>query len=217
MTCDEFERVLPELEGTHSLEQEEHLRTCSACSALLADLNAISQQARLLAEERDPSPHVWNSIEISLRQKGLIREPRLQPVPVAAARRSSWRFPWLVPITAGLLWGAGLLYFHQVGKNQPRVAEAPAVVSPVTKAPLQPAQATALLADEDQLLQIVSARAPGLGASYESDLRAVNAYIRDAEQSAQNDPNDEIAQQYLMNAYEQRAMVYEMAMNRAMP
>jgi hypothetical protein len=54
-------------------------------------------------------------------------------------------------------------------------------------------------------------------AGYESDLRAVNAYIRDAESSVRDNPNDAIAQQYLMNAYEQRAMVYEMAMNRALP
>jgi len=216
MTCAEFERVLPELEGTHSPEQEEHLKTCSACSALVADLNAVSQQARFLIEDREPSPRVWNSIEINLRREGLIHEPRLQPVPVAT-RTTSWRFPWLVPITAGLLWGAGLLYFHQVGKNQPRAAVAPLVVSPITKSALQPAQTITLAADEDQLLQIVSARAPELGASYESNLRAVNAYIRDAELSAKNDPNDEIAQQYLMNAYEQRAMVYEMAMDRALP
>ena len=33
----------------------------------------------------------------------------------------------------------------------------------------------------------------------------VNAYIRDAEESAQANPNDEEAQQIVMDAYEQRA------------
>jgi len=45
----------------------------------------------------------------------------------------------------------------------------------------------------------------------------VNEYIRDAEESAQADPNDEEAQQSLMDAYEQRAMVYDMALDRSMP
>jgi hypothetical protein len=48
-------------------------------------------------------------------------------------------------------------------------------------------------------------------------LRAVNAYIRDAELTARSNPNDEIAQRYLMNAYEQRAMVYHMALDRSLP
>jgi hypothetical protein len=52
--------------------------------------------------------------------------------------------------------------------------------------------------------------------AYEQNLRAVNAYIHDAEQSANNDPNDEVAQQYLRNAYEQKAMVYEMALDRSL-
>ena len=89
MTCKELERVLPELEGVRSFELEQHLRTCSACSELVSDLNAISDQARLLqiaAEE--PSPRLWGSIESALRQEGLIRDaqPRLvlvHPAPPA--------------------------------------------------------------------------------------------------------------------------------------
>lgn len=71
--------------------------------------------------------------------------------------------------------------------------------------------------DDQQLLNTVAARTPSMRAAYEANLRSVNAYIRDAEQSAHNDPNDEVAQQYLMSAYEQRAMVYEMALDRSLP
>ena len=58
---------------------------------------------------------------------------------------------------------------------------------------------------------------PSMRAEYEANLRSVNAYIRDAEESADSDPNDEVAQQYLRNAYEQKAMVYEMALDRSLP
>lgn len=213
MTCDEFKRVLPELEGGHSTEQEEHLKTCSLCSELVSDLDAIAQQARLLEDHYEPSERVWNSIERALQQEGLIRKPRPQPVP-SIERSPRWRFAWLVPITAGLVVGSVLFVMHQHVANQvARQQPAPPVIETIA----QPVQASAIAADEDELLKIVAARAPALREGYESDLRAVNAYIRDAELSARNDPSDQIAQQYLMNAYEQRAMVYEMAMERALP
>jgi hypothetical protein len=60
-------------------------------------------------------------------------------------------------------------------------------------------------------------RSASPGATYESDLKRVNAYIQDAEQSVKKDPNDEQANQYLMAAYEQKAMVYEMALDRSLP
>jgi hypothetical protein len=45
----------------------------------------------------------------------------------------------------------------------------------------------------------------------------VNAYIHDAEDQANADPNDEEARQSLLNAYQEKAMVYEMALNRSLP
>jgi anti-sigma-K factor RskA len=212
MTCDEFERVLSELEGGHNMEQEEHLRTCSACSDLVSDLNAIEQQARLL-EDYEPSPRVWNAIEAALRQEGLIRQPQLQIAP-SVVSSPGWRFAWLVPIAAALLFGSALLVIHRRADTQ--LAQRHPTHPSVIETAAQPAQAS-IAADEDPMLKLIAIRAPAMHAAYESDLRAVEAYIRDAELSARNDPNDQIAQQYLMNAYEQRAMVYEMAMDRALP
>jgi len=212
MTCDEFERVLPELEGGHSSEQEEHLRSCSSCSELVSNLNAITDNARLLPEY-EPGPQVWNAIETALRQEGLIRQPQLQLVsPASSSPR--WRFAWLVPIAAAALFGSGLFLIHRQVDRQ--FAVKPAVTTASVTTPAEPARNVASSADEEQILAAIAARAPAMRASYESNLRAVEAYIRDAELSAHDNPNDQIAQQYLTNAYEQRAMVYEMAINRAM-
>jgi len=98
---------------------------------------------------------------------------------------------------------------HRTG--QPHV-----FVNPDT-AGLQPGENVEMASEDQQLLNTVAAHAPSLRAAYETNLRSVNAYIRDAEQSAQSDPNDEVAQQYLMSAYEQKAMVYEMALDRSLP
>jgi hypothetical protein len=74
-----------------------------------------------------------------------------------------------------------------------------------------------MASEDQQLLNTVAARMPSMRSAYETNLRSVNAYIRDAEQSARSNPNDEVAQQYLISAYEQKAMVYEMALDRSLP
>jgi len=203
MTCEEFERVLPELEGGHTIEQEVHLKSCSACSDLVSDLNAITQQARLLEASEEPSPWVWNSIELALRQEGLIRQPHREPARTLAPVLG-WKLRWLVPLAAACLVAFGVL-IHQRGTSQPHVS-----------AKLETAS-DEMASEDQQLLNTVAANMPSMRADYETNLRSVNAYIRDAEQSAQSDPNDEVAQQYLMNAYEQKAMVYEMALDRSLP
>jgi hypothetical protein len=207
MTCEEFERVLPELGRGHSIEQEDHLKTCSACSDLVEDLKVISQQARLLQGSEEPSPWVWNSIEVALRQEGLIHEaqPEHSRIPAPSL---GWKLRWLVPLAAAFLVAFGALMFQRGG--QPRIVEQQNLPAGVVTA-------DAMAGEDVQLLNTVGARMPSMRAAYEANLRSVNAYIRDAEQSAHNDPNDEVAQQYLRNAYEQKAMVYEMALDRSLP
>jgi hypothetical protein len=209
MTCEEFERVLPELEGGHNTEQEAHLKSCSACSDLVSDLKAISQQARLLQGSEEPSPWVWNSIELALRQDGLIRQPSRERARTLVPLLS-WKLRWLVPLAAAFLVAFGVL-MHQHGGGRPQVTVATETAS------IQPTEAIEMASDDQQLLNTVAARMPSMRAAYETNLRAVNAYIRDAEQSAHSDPNDAVAQQYLMSAYEQKAMVYEMALDRSLP
>src|SRR5215475_16162202 len=96
MKCLEFERVLPEyLEGSHSSEQQSHLRTCSACSNLLSDLQLISDQAKLLVASHEPSPVVWKALQEQLRREGLVRQTQ---VPATRFRPFStrWRLAWLM-------------------------------------------------------------------------------------------------------------------------
>ncbi|MGO9123389.1 MAG: hypothetical protein ACLP6G_00735 [Terriglobales bacterium] len=218
MTCQEFQRVLPELEGGGSFEAEEHLRICSHCWDLVSELDAIAQQARLLQASEEPSPRVWNSIEITLRHEGLIRQSQ-QDRP--ARLWTGWRFRWLAPVAAALLLVSG--FFLREHRGGPEQLTARTVTPAATVEANPPAGAISRTgaeqagADEDQLLNIVAKRAPSLRDGYASNLRAVDAYIRDAESSARENPNDQIAQQYLTNAYEQRAMVYEIAMTRSLP
>jgi hypothetical protein len=203
MTCEEFELALPDVDQDPSVEQQSHLNSCSACADLVSDLDAISQQAKLLQSTDEPDQRVWNSIEIALRQEGLIRESKSEPflVPRRPPRR---RLEWLIPVVVMVLLMLGIVQYKRV--SGPRTNQTAGVASST-----QIADASNM-ADDQQLLDVVSRRSPAMLASYQANLRDVNSYIRDAEQSAKIDPNDEQAQHDLMNAYEQRSMVYEMAL-----
>jgi hypothetical protein len=217
MNCAEFESFLPDiLDSDRTAEQESHLKFCSACSDLLSDLNAISQHARLLQGSEEPSRRVWNSIEIALRQEGLIRPPRRELILIQGfSRRRS--MSWLVPVAAALVVAFGVLrYEHKPPERQAALVDSPALVASA-QAVLAPSTRRWSPGSDEQLLKLVSSHSPALLASYQADLRDVNSYIRDAEQSVQTNPNDAEAQQYLMDAYDQKSMVYEMALNRSLP
>jgi hypothetical protein len=210
MTCIEFQEVLPDImEGQRHAEHAAHLQSCSVCSGLVSDLNLISRQARLLQASEEPSPRVWNQIEIALRQEGLIHQPARQRSLVAAFSRR-WSPAWLIPVAAILVIAVGIAVYKG-GPSQRQVADKT----------ITPAQVSTPLAgnngDDQQLLEVVGSRTPSMRASYAANLQNVNAYIRDAESSVRNDPNDEEAQHSLMAAYEQKAMVYEMALDRSLP
>jgi hypothetical protein len=96
------------------------------------------------------------------------------------------------------------------------VAQTPTTVPPAVTA-VQTAKNLKVANEDQQLLEAVGSRSPAMQATYASNLQNVNAYIRDAEESAQADPNDEEAQQVVMDAYEQRATIYEMALDRSLP
>jgi hypothetical protein len=55
--------------------------------------------------------------------------------------------------------------------------------------------------------------APEMRPAYESQLREVDSYIRDAEAYLKQNPDDEDARQHLMSAFEQKAMLYQMALD----
>ena len=218
MNCVEFQEILPEvLDGGRSAEQEAHLKSCLVCSGLVADLNLISREARNLQEVADPNPRVWNSIEIALRSEGLIREPRRGPSLVPPLRRR-WSLAWLAPVTAVALLAFGVFVYQRGARERQPVAQAPtAFPVTVTSLPAGKSLKNGNSNEDQQLLEAVGSRSPAMQAQYASDLQNVNAYIRDAEESAQADPNDEEAQQIVMDAYEQRATVYEMALDRSLP
>jgi hypothetical protein len=208
MTCAEFESELPDfLDEGGNLELQAHLKSCANCSGLAASLQSIAREARKLQASQEPSPRVWNSLEIALRREGLIHEPRPHGhrLVLPSLTRRWGMAAWLVPAAAALLVVVAILLYQRPNAKQMALN---------TQSPIMAVSGDL---NDEQLLQEVSTRAPLMRAAYETNLRDVNAYIRDAQASVNADPNDEEAQQALMDAYGQRSMIYEMALDRSLP
>jgi hypothetical protein len=263
MNCVDVQRSLAGVEdlstAEHSSEKQAHLKACAACSALIAELDLIVSSAPELRAAEEPSPRVWDSIAIALRQEGLIRPQAKRPfvvskavvseavvskqvpgvasrgVPtrdIAASAASSrgfssftagwgWR-GWLVPAAAVLLIAVGFFVnqrslVHQLTEHiaPGRTATRPAgtvaglkIADPNTIVPN-----LAGLNDDDLLLEIQN-QSPEMRAQYVDNLRSANEYIRDAQSVVDANPNDEESRRSLLEAYQQKAMLFEMAMDR---
>lgn len=164
------------------------------------------------------------------------------PVLVPGERRR-WNARWLVPVAAALIAVGSYVVNHrpapQVANQQPPltapIAKAAPDSSVQVKSP-KPAEEAAkqrpstvaapsgeeqefsaptetVSLDDQQFLDQVSGRSATMKATYESQLRSVNSYIRDAEAYVKRNPADEDARRHLMEAYEQKAMLYQMALD----
>ena len=209
MTCAELRKELPELlEWDPSAKLHAHLMGCEACSELVRSLEVIIRGARGLEACEEPSPRVWNSIEIALRQERLIRQPepesRAAFVPSLVRR---WGVAaWLVPSAALVLVGAFLVIGRQPIGQMPG-AESRALVQVTSRVDVS----------DQQVLEQLALDAPLMKAAYEKELNNVNEYIRDAQNLVDANPNDEGARQSLMDAYGQKAVIYQLALDRSLP
>jgi hypothetical protein len=205
MNCVELRRSLAEVEDGSNMEQRVHLRACPACSALVRELNLIATAAGQLGEADEPSPRVWNSIEFALRREGLIRplRPARPLVPSFSARWGA--ASWLVPAAAMLLLALGIYVRRESQPNQ--LARQASVVMPA----VNPSDL-----NDDDLRQEIANNTPEVKTQYEENLRQVNESIRDAQGAVDEAPNDEDARRSLMDAYQQKSMLFEMAMDRSL-
>jgi len=213
MNCEQFQEILPHIidDGGQDgdAEARTHADACPACGDLVRDLRHIAEQAPLLLPMHDPSPRVWSNIQQSLISEGLIRGDRTPglastgsantgPASVIALpqRPRAWTPLGSIMATAAVLL-LGVLLFNY----RPKPAAGLKASDPAS-------------ADE-QLIRQVSSKDPSVGKAYEESMKQVNSYIADAEKAVKNDGNDSVANEQLMDAYQQKAMLYEMATARS--
>ncbi|HMC31242.1 MAG TPA: hypothetical protein VKL99_10450 [Candidatus Angelobacter sp.] len=210
MNCQQFQEVLPYIiESGGKPEEEEHLKTCPACTALVDDLRYIAEQAKLLLPMHDPNARVWNNIEQSLQQEGLLPEgrmSRLGHITKTSTQTKSWTtLGWAMALTATIVFAVVLTNY------KPQQLPSSQLSAQNTSEP------SSMNGDDQQLVSQLAQADPDARGAYESSLREVNSYIADAQEAAHQDPDDTSAQQLLLNAYQQKEMLYQMAIARSLP
>lgn len=215
MHCKQVEEVL-EQQGLESLPEaaRKHATDCPACRDFLADLTEIIAVARELPAEVAPPARVWISLRAQLEAQGLIKKPA---VPVE-------RIPWwdrlpnfsggrgLVAATVGLLLVAAAavqIYRHPSTPAQTTV-EQQASVAPNDS--LEQTSQTLRQAEVDLSNMRQAGTSPSVqnsssitDDSLQKNLKAVDEFIVECEQHLRQDPQDQLAREYLSRAYQQKA------------
>jgi hypothetical protein len=219
MTCAEFQSVLAYIiDNGGNAEQQEHLRQCAVCSDLVSDLKYIADQAKLLVPMMDPSKKVWDGIKSSLEREGLVKDSARGSL-LGSTPLTRWGpANWLLPVAAALVVAIGLLYYQNRINQQQAGVQSSGENAVAVSDPAVPLQfATMGDAQDQQVLSEVATHVPALSQSYQQDLQRVNAYIADARTLVASNPDDEESRQALMAAYQQKAMLYNMAMRHSLP
>jgi hypothetical protein len=209
MNCEQFQEVLPYIiERGGNQEEEGHLRSCPACAELVQDLKYIAEQAKLLLPMHDPSPRVWTGIAHALQREGLLQEGRMSRPGhlMTPYQAKSWTPVGWVMALATLVAFTVVLYNYRPNLPAAQVA-----------AQNSSAPAARFSSDDQRLIRQVSQQAPEVSQAYETSLREANAYIEDAQQAVNRDPDDDAAQEQLQQAYQQKETLYQMAVARSLP
>jgi hypothetical protein len=197
--CSDFLNQLAEwMEGSHPLDAQAHLGRCPDCRGLVEDLTSIHETARSLAAvEAAPADRVWASLRTQLAHEGLIRQerrPSLEAVTAwfegvfSAVPRPALAGAYLVALVGVslALAGPGYQRFHWTQNSSTRPLRAQ------------------LNTDEQDTMAVMDLN-PAVTASLERNLAIVDNYIALCEKSVQEEPESEIARDYLYDAYHQKA------------
>jgi hypothetical protein len=203
ITCKHFmDRLDSWMEASPPSDVEAHLRNCPNCRNLVEDLKAICTEASSWrAEEIEVPPRIWASLRSHLEREGLIRENH-----PAERSKTTWFGGWLAALPRPALAGAYLTFL---------IAAAFALSRPINK---QSNQARWLAASEDSTLPLraqltveqnsfasFNDENPAVTASLNKNLAIVDNYIALCEKSVQEEPQNEVARDYLYEAYQQKA------------
>lgn len=214
--CDEFERILEQQDETGLPRPAlAHIEECEPCRFLAADLAAIHDAAMELgAEEIEVPERIWISLRNQIDAENLISASRS-----AENLKPGWWSAFQRPALAGaflsLVIAAAGLIGYQSGS-----------VPMTVHSPLEPLTgSTPILSAEKEF----KAESSAFGAaslaefrmqdaavtdSFQRNLRVVDQFISMCENSVREQPDNQMAREYLYGAYEQKAELLATAMNR---
>jgi hypothetical protein len=202
--CNEFLNQLDAwMDGDRPAGARVHVRECTRCRSLAGDFGAIREAAHdWAAAEADPPARLWTSLRAQLEQEGLILDGR--------HRKKTSLARWLDEVFAVVprpaLAGAYLIALIAVGV---------ALVGPSNKRMIDSRWmertqyfTTPLSAQLDSAERNMVSYLPGnsaVTASLHQNLAIVDNYIALCEKSVREEPQNEVARDYLYGAFQQKA------------
>jgi len=210
MLCHELEDIFSrEPDSALPPSAAEHLETCTVCRALAADLKAIRLASLELPAEEDAPTRVWARIRLELEAEGLIREPRLEEERGSAANWFFFQRPAFAgAVLALLILAAGLVGVRRTRTGTNLAADLNPVSLPASDD--QEASLTSTEAGIESLQQVD----PQVQAVFKRDLALVDDAISKCEKSVREQPGNDLAREYLYDAYQQKAQLLAVAMDR---
>lgn len=214
MLCKDVEIVV-EQEGLAPLPEaaRAHVAACSHCREFVGDLAAIVSVAKELPAEVEPPARVWLSLQAQLELEGIIKTPFVP----AHGERSPWwhgfndlfRSRALATAAVGLLIvAAGLLQLRQT-------SDAPLETNANVSGPVWQIQTAKVLNEQEiDLRNMQLASTSAVDTSFRQNLQQVDDFIADCERRVHAAPQDELAREYLSNAYQQKAELLSAMMDR---
>jgi anti-sigma-K factor RskA len=208
MQCRELE-VFFEQEGLAPLSAEarQHLSECHACKHFFDDVTGIVALAHQLPAEIDPPEHIWISIRSELIHDGTIRGFASDRAPWWQSFAELFRNRTLA--TAAVAMVMIVVAFLLGSKPREQVLQ-------VQEDPYA-STVTALSQQEHDLANVQLAstgEASAVDTSLRQNLQQVNEFIADCERRVREEPSDELAREYLTNAYQQKAQLLSAMMDR---
>jgi hypothetical protein len=225
MQCEQFEQILEQQdEGPLPAPALAHVDACESCRALMSDFGSIRDLAMELdADGIAPPERVWISLRNQLAAERLIHGAP----PAARITRHGWWAAFQRPAFAGAVlavtlvaatmvsypWGAPPLAVHLQPVVQPHSA--------FEQEPSPILSADSVFKEEVRTVGIDAASGmqrqdTAVTNSIRRNLQIVDNFIAMCEKSVHDQPDNQMAREYLYGAYEQKAELLATAMNRSM-
>jgi len=232
MQCKDIESVL-ENEGLSPLPEavRAHAASCSACRSLVEDFSAIVAVAEQLPAEVEPPTRVWVSLRNQLEAEGIIKNPVQAPTEA----QSSW-WESLVKLLHGRTIAAALglavvaIFVLQIERARfqtpPEVSRTNSGISSQVPQPGPPPSIDEALGKtgrelgqvEQNDVRVVQqadfSNQDRVDVSLRQNLKSLNQFIEECQRRLKDDPNDELAREYLSVAYQQKAELLSAMLDR---
>jgi hypothetical protein len=210
LDCQQFDDLLAQQpDGPLPLVAHDHLQACPRCRLLQEELQTITIAARDWGRQEPAPPlHLWAAIQTQLQAEGLIVEPS----------SPGWFHGWFDSMPRLTLAGAYLsLLLMATGLVTYRTG-------PISSPPTRPGAASApslaglgqtLHGNMERVVASFSEDEGSVAVSLRQNLGIVDNLIKVCEKSVREHPGDPLAREYLYGAYQQKADLLVVAMDRS--